>query len=104
MRFIHLIRISLLFVTVTLSSPRDLFAQEIFHTRIDYPVGNCPGSVFSIDFNGDGDNDLVTTNSQSDNMSILLNLTGPYVTINEGFPIEPFELHQNTPNPFNTQT
>ena len=49
------------------------FSQDLFNTRIDYAVGDNPSSVFSTDLDGDGDNDLVTANAGSDNVSILLN-------------------------------
>jgi len=44
----------------------------LFDTPVNYAVGDYPRSVFSIDFNGDGDNDLATANTYSDNVSILL--------------------------------
>ncbi len=71
---------------------------------LNYAVSQIPVSLYSADFDNDGDSDLVTVNHLSDNLSILLNLTGPYSTINENSPNEPFMLHQNTPNPFRTQT
>ena len=52
--------------------------DPLFDTRIDYAAGDGPESVFSIDLDGDGDNDLATANYGSDNVSILLNLTGSY--------------------------
>jgi hypothetical protein len=66
-----------------------------------YPVQYEPYSVFLVDLDGDGDNDLATANLMTDNVSILLNSTGPYVGIadDESQPIELF-AHQSMPNPF----
>ncbi|RKX29251.1 MAG: hypothetical protein DRP47_02125 [Candidatus Zixiibacteriota bacterium] len=46
-----------------------------FQTAVNYDVGDYPTSVFSIDLDGDGDNDLAVVNASSDNISILLNNT-----------------------------
>ena len=65
-------------VTVTASgidgSPQAVTATQssLFSTAGSYGVGNHPSSVFSIDLNGDGNNDLVTTNRNSHDVSILL--------------------------------
>ena len=42
-------------------------------SRVDYPAGNGPYSVFAADLDNDGDIDLVTANEYGDNVSILLN-------------------------------
>ncbi len=47
--------------------------EPMFDTRVDYADGDGPFSVFSIDLDGDGDNDLATANRYSNNVSILLN-------------------------------
>ena len=44
-----------------------------FQRAVNYAVGVNPNSVFSSDLDGDGDNDLATANSSSDNVSVLLN-------------------------------
>ncbi len=43
-------------------------------------VGAHPYSLLAIDLNADDTNDLATANTGSDNVSVLLNLTGPYDT------------------------
>ena len=45
----------------------------IFVSKVDYAVGDGPRSVFSMDLDGDGDNDLAVANQFSDNVSVLLN-------------------------------
>ena len=70
-------RVCLCAVVLILFSVSSLVAQDMFDTRIDYPAGGDPISVFSIDFNGAGSNDLVIANEYSKDVSMLLN-TGPY--------------------------
>ena len=43
-----------------------------FLSAVPYAVGDYPYSVFSIDFNGDGDNDLAVANLWSHDVSVLL--------------------------------
>ncbi len=47
----------------------------LFGAKTDYGVGSVPGSVFSADLDGDGDNDLAVANQNSDNVSVLMNLS-----------------------------
>jgi hypothetical protein len=47
--------------------------NPLFYARIDYRAGDKPPSVFAIDLDGDGDNDLAVANWDSDNVSVLLN-------------------------------
>jgi hypothetical protein len=42
-----------------------------FQPAVRYTVGTCPGSVATADFNHDGYLDLVASNSQTDNVSVL---------------------------------
>lgn len=44
-----------------------------FAAATNYAVGDAPASIATADFNGDGKPDLVTTNYQSNNISVLLN-------------------------------
>ena len=46
--------------------------EPSFAIAVSYGVGVSPRSVFSIDFNGDGHNDLATANRNSNTVSILL--------------------------------
>jgi hypothetical protein len=46
----------------------------IFQAADNYWAGDSPLSVFAADFDGDGDYDLATANSGSDDVSILINL------------------------------
>jgi hypothetical protein len=48
-------------------------ADPLFAPAVNYAVGEGPYSVFSIDLDGDGDNDLATANVHTDNVSVLLN-------------------------------
>ena len=52
--------------------------EPLFDARIDYGAGDGPVSVFSADLDGDGDYDLAVANAFSDNVSVLMNLSGPY--------------------------
>ncbi len=45
----------LIALTLTLLFAPSLFAQGMFKTRADYPAGDRPYSVFSIDLDGDGE-------------------------------------------------
>jgi len=72
MKFSTIIKIYLLAMSLILFPVNEIFAQDMFYTRVDYAVGQRPRSVFSIDFNSDGNNDLATANFSSDNVSILL--------------------------------
>jgi len=47
--------------------------EPLFYARIDYGAGDEPTSVFAVDLDGDGDNDLAVANWDSDNVSVLLN-------------------------------
>jgi hypothetical protein len=44
-----------------------------FAPHVDYEAGEGPWSIFAADLDGDGDSDLMTANSHSDNVSVLLN-------------------------------
>jgi hypothetical protein len=48
-----------------------------FANHIDFSVGSSPTSIVAGDLNGDGFVDLVTANSGSGNVSVLLNTTAP---------------------------
>ncbi len=52
----------------------NVFAFDpLFYARIDYRAGDHPASVFAVDLNGDGDNDLAVANYYSANVSVHLN-------------------------------
>ncbi|MEG4407505.1 DUF4347 domain-containing protein, partial [Microcoleus sp. MON2_D5] len=51
-----------------------------FAPQVPFPTGDRPTSVSIGDFNGDGKPDLATTNSESYNVSILLNTTATNAT------------------------
>ncbi len=72
MKSVLINKIYLVTVAIILLSVNSLFAQSLFAPAVDYTSGNGPVSVFSIDFNSDGYNDLVSANFYSDNVSILL--------------------------------
>ncbi len=51
------------------------FVPALFGPKTDYATGDSPGSVFSADLDGDGDNDLAVANSSGflGTVSVLLN-------------------------------
>jgi len=68
-----------------------------------YPAGDFPASVCSADFDGDGDNDLVTANYNDGNISILSNLTIG-LGIGDGVSLpENILTLKSYPNPFNAR-
>jgi len=69
----HKLTTIMLMITSVLLFLNVAFSQNMFDTVVDYPVGSGPFSVFSIDLDGDGDNDLATANIGDDNVSVLLN-------------------------------
>ena len=85
----------------------NVFAFDpLFYARIDYGTGDGPLSVFAVDLDGDGDNDLAVANSYSDDISILINLSSMTGVDNppEMYLPESFSTFQNYPNPFNAFT
>ncbi len=52
-----------------------MHAGALFGPKTDYTTGDSPNSVFIADLDGDGDNDLAVANQNSDNVSVLLNLS-----------------------------
>jgi len=93
-----------LLMGLSLLSTSILAFDPLFDARIDYSAVDNPNSVFSIDLDGDRDNDFVTANNGSCNVSLLLNLSDVTVDIGDnewtGLPLY-FDLKQNYPNPFN---
>jgi hypothetical protein len=49
-----------------------------FQLKADYGAGSWSSSVFCADLDGDNDLDLAVANQNSDNVSILINLSDPY--------------------------
>ena len=47
--------------------------NPLFAPAVNYGTGDAPRSVFSVDLDGDNDNDLAVANGISDNVSVLLN-------------------------------
>ena len=77
-----------------------------FQAGANYGAGDDPKSVFAVDLDGDGDNDMAVANAYSDDISILFNLSS--MTGVDDFPEtslpESFSISQNYPNPFNAAT
>jgi hypothetical protein len=67
---------TVLLFAILFTFPCAIFAFEpLFDARIDYGAGDGPQSVFAADLDGDGDSDLAVANYNSDNVSILKNLS-----------------------------
>ena len=100
--------VALLLAVGVILVPADALAFEpLFDARIDYVAGDTPRSVFSIDLDGDGDDDLAVANYSSNNVSILLNRSDILTAVEDDDPPElplNFRLSQNYPNPFNPTT
>jgi hypothetical protein len=67
-------------VSVFLNTTTPGASTPSFLAKSDFTTGNIPMSVSLHDFNGDGNPDLVVTNSGSASVSILLNTTAPGAT------------------------
>jgi outer membrane protein assembly factor BamB len=66
----------------------------IFAPHLDYPAGDGPWSLFAADLDGDGDIDLMTANSHSDNVSVLLNNGDATFASHSDYPVgqEPWSI------------
>lgn len=74
MKILRLSSIMKIFVLLSVFWTPDADADDpIFGAKTDYPVVSWSRSVFSIDLDGDGDNDLAATNGSSNNVSVLFN-------------------------------
>ncbi len=49
-------------------------AATMFAEKVDYKTGRCPHGIYAADFDGDGDKDVVTTNSDSSTFSYFANM------------------------------
>jgi hypothetical protein len=77
-----------------------------FQEADSYGAGYWPQGVFAADLDNDSDNDLIVANKNSDDVSVLVNLT---IASNIDDPSETslpgcINLFQNYPNPFNAMT
>jgi hypothetical protein len=71
---------------------------------VNYGAGDGPNSIFAADLDSDGDSDLATANKNSDDISILLNLSNPIRPPDEEPEIpDQFSIF-SYPNPFNAST
>ena len=81
-RFSRLRRLLLAAVLMAGASPAAASAELAFKPALDVSVGDFPQDVASADLNGDGYNDLVTANSNSDDVTVLLG--GPLGLLSAG--------------------
>jgi len=73
-------------VVVALAVPAGALAQVSFSAPTDYAVGEVPSSVVAADFDGDADPDLAVTNTESDDVSLLLGGSGGHFAAATGIP------------------
>ncbi|NQT27119.1 T9SS type A sorting domain-containing protein, partial [candidate division KSB1 bacterium] len=74
--------------------------EEFYHDYYLYPL-----SIFAIDIDGDGDNDVLTVNYQENKVSWYKNLLETTGCNDETLRSpKKYQLHQNYPNPFNPVT
>ena len=86
-RFSRLRLLLLSAALVAAFSPAAASADLAFKPVLDVPVGDFPQDVTSADLNGDGYNDLVTANSNSDDVTVLLG--GPLGLLSAGGDFRP---------------
>ncbi len=55
--------LSLITILLFLATINTYAFEPLFNTRIDYAAGENPNSVFAVDLDGDGDNDLAVANN-----------------------------------------
>ena len=79
---------------------------QLFDDAVNYGAGDSTMSVFAVDLDGDGDNDLAVANVGSDDISIFINLSNTTDVDNSPETYLPgsFGIFQNYPNPFNAMT
>src|SRR5678815_5074888 len=65
------------FMAVTVIGPITSSATSGFTAKQDFATGSNPRSVTTGDLNGDGRLDLIVANFNSNNVSVLLNITAP---------------------------
>ncbi len=78
-------------VSVLLNDP---ITPGVFAAAVNYSVGEIPRAIISVDIDGDGDSDLVTTNPGSSGISVLKNNGTGTFTVSDELILEtaPFAL------------
>lgn len=71
-KYLSYISIFAILVIVTLTFAKTTMGQLSYAPAVNYPTGQYPFFVLTNDFNGDGKQDLVTSNSDGNSISILL--------------------------------